>query len=238
MQTGKLLDVLAAHEKPISALAFSPSQAKPLLASASWDGTVRLWDIFTTGATPDVLRHNADVLAIAFRPDGKELATATLDGNIHFWETTTATYLGQIEGRNDISGGRTVNERRTAKNSAASKHFTSLCYSADGRLIMGGGRSKWVVMYEVSQRMRIKRYQLSRNRAIGGTVDFLDSRMLTEAGPMELIDDDDGDSDREAEGRKGRIDKTLPGMLPPTYAANWSSRLTTHIHTHNRCQGG
>jgi hypothetical protein len=97
---------------------------------------------------------------------------------------------------------------------------------------MGGGRSKWVVMYEVSQRMRIKRYQLSRNRAVGGTVDFLDSRMLTEAGPMELIDDDDGDSDREAEGRKGRIDKTLPGMLPPpTYAASWSSRLTTHTHT-------
>lgn len=266
MQTGKLLDVLAAHEKPISALAFSPSQAKPLLASASWfvfflfffllcarlltlsalvgtrqhcrDGTVRLWDIFTTGATPDVLRHNADVLAIAFRPDGKELATATLDGNIHFWETTTATYLGQIEGRNDISGGRTVNERRTAKNSAASKHFTSLCYSADGRLIMGGGRSKWVVMYEVSQRMRIKRYQLSRNRAIGGTVDFLDSRMLTEAGPMELIEDDDGDSDREAEGRKGRIDKTLPGMYIYIYIC-CSPRVRRELvqsadHTHTQ----
>jgi len=194
---------------------------------------VRLWDIFATGSAPEVLRHSTDVLAIAFRPDGKELAAATLDGNIHFWETSTSTYLGQIEGRsvfflcphssallisrgtachrNDIVGGRTPNDRRTAKNSTKSKFFTSLCYSADGRVILAGGRSKWVVMYEVSQRIRIKRYQLSRNRAIGGTVDFLDSRMLTEAGPLELIDDNDGDSDTEAEGRQGRIDKSLPG---------------------------
>jgi hypothetical protein len=143
--------------------------------------------------------------------------------------------------RNDISGGRTPNERRTAKNSASSKYFTSLCYSADGRLIMGGGRSKWVVMYEVSQRMRIKRYQLSRNRAIGGTVDFLDSRMLTEAGPMELIDDDDADSDKEAEGRKGRIDKSLPGTccLLSGYCQlnetdSQAMHACMHAHTHRR----
>jgi len=226
VQTGKLVDTLAAHEAPLSALAFSPSHtAKPMLASASWDGTVRLWDIFATGSAPEVLRHSTDVLAIAFRPDGKELAAATLDGNIHFWETSTSTYLGQIEGRNDIVGGRTPNDRRTAKNSTKSKFFTSLCYSADGRVILAGGRSKWVVMYEVSQRIRIKRYQLSRNRAIGGTVDFLDSRMLTEAGPLELIDDNDGDSDTEAEGRQGRIDKSLPGVQIGEMASKRSTSI-------------
>ena len=44
VKTARLLDVLAAHEGPVVALAFSPTQ--PLLASASWDGTVRTWDIF------------------------------------------------------------------------------------------------------------------------------------------------------------------------------------------------
>ena len=44
VRTGRLLDVLAGHEGPVPALAFSPSQ--PLLASASWDHTVRTWDVF------------------------------------------------------------------------------------------------------------------------------------------------------------------------------------------------
>lgn len=44
VKTAKLLDILAAHEGPVIALQFSPTQ--PILASASWDKTVRTWDIF------------------------------------------------------------------------------------------------------------------------------------------------------------------------------------------------
>lgn len=44
VKTARLLDVLAAHEGPVVAMAFSPLQ--PLLASASWDKTVRTWDVF------------------------------------------------------------------------------------------------------------------------------------------------------------------------------------------------
>ena len=44
LQTGRLLDVLAGHEAPLSELSFSPSEG--VLASASWDGTVKLWDVF------------------------------------------------------------------------------------------------------------------------------------------------------------------------------------------------
>ena len=47
-KTGRLLDVLAAHEAPVVALAFSPAQ--PLLASGSWDKTVRTWDVFRCSA--------------------------------------------------------------------------------------------------------------------------------------------------------------------------------------------
>ena len=41
-------------------------------------------DVSTGGI--EVLQHSHDVLAVAFRPDGKQLATATLDGQIHFWD--------------------------------------------------------------------------------------------------------------------------------------------------------
>lgn len=44
VKTAQLLDVLAGHEGPVVALQFSPTQS--LLASASWDKTVRTWDLF------------------------------------------------------------------------------------------------------------------------------------------------------------------------------------------------
>ena len=34
----------------------------------------------------DLLQHDHDVLAVAFRPDGKLLASATLDAQILFWD--------------------------------------------------------------------------------------------------------------------------------------------------------
>jgi WD40 repeat protein len=33
----------------------------------------------------EVLQHSHDVLALAWRPDGKQLASSTLDGQIYFW---------------------------------------------------------------------------------------------------------------------------------------------------------
>lgn len=49
VKTGRLLDILAAHEGPVVALAFSPTQA--LLASVSWDRTLRTWDVFSGKGT-------------------------------------------------------------------------------------------------------------------------------------------------------------------------------------------
>ena len=33
-----------------------------------------------------MLQHGHELLAVAFRPDGKEIATASLEGHIHFWD--------------------------------------------------------------------------------------------------------------------------------------------------------
>lgn len=50
-----------------------------------------------------------------FRPDGKELAVATLDGQISFWDVVNSIQTGSIEGRNDQHVGRRVSDRVTAK---------------------------------------------------------------------------------------------------------------------------
>jgi periodic tryptophan protein 2 len=138
---------------------------------------VRLWDVFGGGRAKETLQHGADVLALAYRNDGQELAVATLDGQIALWDlktmcvhthTLSATghrnghctaaerscegrrlQTGVIEARRDITGGRSVWDRRSAINSTANKAFTSLCYTADGQCLLAGGASKYVCIYDV-----------------------------------------------------------------------------------------
>jgi periodic tryptophan protein 2 len=201
VQTGKLLDVLTGHEGPISALAFSPTGNH--LASGSWDKSVRVWSVFGRSRAVETFQMNSDVLAVAFRPDGKELAASTLDGQIAFWDVGEGRQIGIIEGRQDISGGRKVDDRMTAKNSTSGKAFNSMAYTADGRCLIAGGNSKYVVIYDVREAVMVKKFQISENLSLDGTLEFLDSRKVTEAGPMELIDNDD-DSD-------AGLDQSLPG---------------------------
>ncbi len=67
----------------MSCIAFHPQQA--LLASGSWDNTVKVWNILDQSGNRDTLQHKGDVVTVAFRPDGKELAVSTLDGTIALW---------------------------------------------------------------------------------------------------------------------------------------------------------
>ncbi|XP_041067290.1 PWP2 small subunit processome component isoform X1 [Carcharodon carcharias] len=191
MQTGRLLDVLAGHEGPISSLSFSPSHT--LLASASWDKTVKLWDMFDSWKTKETLVLNSDVLDVAFRPDGKELAVVTLDGQITFWDHQNAEQIGSIEGRHDLQMGRKELDKITAKQAAKGRSFSTLCYSADGQSVLAGGHSKFVCIYNVKEQLLVKRFEISCNLSLDAMEEFLDRRKMTEFGSLALIDDGAGD---------------------------------------------
>lgn len=204
VQTGQLLDRLAGHEGPVSALAFSPDGNS--LVSGSWDRTARIWSIFSRTQTSEPLQLQADVLDVAVRPDSLQLAVSTLDGQLTFWSMSDAEQVAGLDGRRDVSGGRKISDRRTAANVAGTKSFNTIRYSTDGSCLLGGGNSKYICLYSVTTMVLLKKFTVSINLSLSGTQEFLNSKLLTEAGPEGELDEQGEESDRE-----NRLDKRLPG---------------------------
>ena len=169
MQTGKLLDVYTGHTGPVSDLCFQPTGGT--LVSASWDGTVRLWDLYKGNVPTETLQHTTDVVCVTIRPDGKEVCSGTLGGLLNFWDVESGKLKFELDGRKDISGGRKMNDRMTADNNASSRYFTSVCYSADGAFVIAGGNSKYVCIYAVEQQILVKKFQVTFNRSLDGVLD-------------------------------------------------------------------
>ena len=211
VQTGQLLDRLSGHEGPVSSLAFSPDAAT--LVSGSWDKTVRVWNIFARTQTSEPLQLMADVLSVAFRPDSKQIAVTTLDGQLTFWSVSDAAQQNGVDARRDVSGGRKMSDRRTAANVAGTKAFTSVRYSTDGSCVLAGGNSKYICLYDVQSGVLLKKFTVSVNLSLDGTQEFLNSKLLTAAGPKGLIDNQGEASDLE-----DRRDTTLPGAQRGTGA--------------------
>ena len=207
LQTAHLLDTLAGHEGPISCLAFgSDTAGNAFLASGSWDKTVRVWDFLSTKSAVDVLRHDTDVTALAFSPDGGTLAVASLNGQISIWDAREAQQKGSIDGRADLLGGRSAISKASKRNTAATACFHSLAFSADGSAVLACGVSKYACLYDVTQRHLMRKYALSDNVALDGVRTHLNSKALSKEGIVEdeiMLDDDSDDPSAPPSAARG-----------------------------------
>ena len=96
---------LTQHSGQVRDVAYSPDGT--VLATASLDHTIRLWDAATERPRGQPLEGHADgVLAVAFSRDGTVLASASEDKTVRLWDTTTGSRNRQAAGRASRCGHR------------------------------------------------------------------------------------------------------------------------------------
>lgn len=82
--TGEPLFTLTGHTGIINGTAFGPNSE--MVATASADGTARVWDAGSGQLALVLEGHGDEVVKVAFSPDGQRLATASLDGTTKMWD--------------------------------------------------------------------------------------------------------------------------------------------------------
>lgn len=128
VHTGERKKTLTGHTNHLACIVFGPDGNT--LASASYKGTIHLWDV-DTGKNKTLKGHTDWVSSLAFSPDGKTLTSGSDDTTIRFWDVD-------------------IGESKMMLTGSDWYHSYTLAFSPDGKTLASGDRSKNVCLFDAN----------------------------------------------------------------------------------------
>mmetsp|Transcript_37444 Transcript_37444/g.61545 ORF Transcript_37444/g.61545 Transcript_37444/m.61545 type:complete len:351 (-) Transcript_37444:107-1159(-) len=172
---GKMTRRLTGHNHFVQDIDISSDRQYAL--SASWDGTLRLWNLKTGLTTRRFIGHKKDVLSVAFSPDNRQIVSGSRDKGINVWNTigmikhtmndadahngwvTCVRFSPSVEEPVIVSSGRdhtvkvwNMQDFTLKHNLVGHKNYVNaVTVSPDGSLCASGGKDGLAMLWDLNE---------------------------------------------------------------------------------------
>ncbi|MEH2295548.1 MAG: hypothetical protein V7K31_21260, partial [Nostoc sp.] len=96
---GRLLRTLKGHSDSVNAVAITPNGQQVI--SASFDKTLKVWNLATGEELFTLKGHSDSVNAVAITPNGQQVISASFDKTLKVWNLATGEELFTLKGHSD-----------------------------------------------------------------------------------------------------------------------------------------
>jgi uncharacterized protein with WD repeat len=180
---------LKGHSGSVFGVSFSPDGAR--LASASWDQTVKIWDVMTGQETLTLTGHAGAVNGVAYSPDGARLASASADRTVKIWDVRTGQDTLTLKGHTGV--------------------VSNVVYSPDGTRLASASRDGTVKIWDVT----IGQVSLTLKGYVGDMAFSFDGTRLASASTDRTVKIWDVRTGQEVLTLKGHTDSVLGVSFSP-----------------------
>lgn len=156
------------HSGCVKSLAFAPDGK--ILASASNDNTIKLWDVLTGKELASLEGHTGGVNSLAFTPNGQTLVSGSSDKTVKLWDVAKRKAVRTLQGHTGA--------------------VVAVAISLDGQLVASGSKDQSVKIWDVQggkERASLLDCLPSSDRSLAFSPDGA-TLASTDAGRMRLWD--------------------------------------------------